>query len=77
MYWFYFSTDVARKTGLLRSVDWIIFMQFILPTLVFEQLIKKYGSNAPQVEAIMAFVIGCSTALKWKITQQDIAKIKS
>ena len=52
-------------------------MQFILPTLVFEQLIKKYGNNALQVEAIMAFVIGCSTALKWKITQQDIIKIKS
>ncbi|KAG2207425.1 hypothetical protein INT45_001107 [Circinella minor] len=45
--------------------------------MVFEQLIKKYGSNAPHVEAIMAFVIRCSTALKWKITQQDIAKIKS
>ena len=61
----------------MRSVDWIVFMQCVLPTLVFEQLVDLYGANARQVEAVMSFVIGCSLALQWEINEEDLVKIKS
>lgn len=60
----------------MRSVDWIVFMQCVLPTLVFEQLAREYGPYASQVEALMSYVIGCCLALQWEIDQDDLANIK-
>ena len=60
----------------MRSVDWIVFMQCVLPTLVFEQLAREYGPYAPQVEALMSYVIGCCLALQWEIDQDDLVNIK-
>ncbi|KAG2219471.1 hypothetical protein INT45_008119 [Circinella minor] len=34
-------------------------------------------ANAPQVEAVMSFVIGCSLALQWEIDGENLGKIKS
>ena len=61
----------------MRSVDWVVFMQFVLPTLVFEQLVSTYGADSLQVVAIMSYVIGCSLALSWEIDQDDLDRIRS
>lgn len=61
----------------MRSVDWIVFLQLFLPTLVFEQLVKKYGANAKQVDALMSLVIACTMALQWSISETHLTKIKT
>ena len=33
----------------MHSVDWIMFLQIIVPTLVFEQLVEEYGRDSDQV----------------------------
>ncbi|KAG2225344.1 hypothetical protein INT45_005588 [Circinella minor] len=68
--------DVSKKAGLMRSVDWIMFLQLIVPTLVFEQLVEEYGRNSKQVEAIMSLVIGCTLSLQWEIDSEDRSNIK-
>ncbi|KAG2200176.1 hypothetical protein INT45_010823, partial [Circinella minor] len=52
------SIDVSRKAGLMRSVDWIMFLQIVVPTLVFENLVDIYTANSEQVQALMSLVIG-------------------
>ena len=69
--------DVYKKAGLMRSVDWIVFLQAVVPTLVFERLVEEYTSSAEQVDAIMSLVIGCTLALQWNIDQDDLAKINT
>ncbi|KAG2215411.1 hypothetical protein INT45_009640 [Circinella minor] len=55
--------DVYKKAGLMRSVDWIVFLQAVVPTLVFERLVEEYTTSAEQVDAIMSLVIRCTLAL--------------
>ncbi|KAI9247956.1 hypothetical protein BDA99DRAFT_591565 [Phascolomyces articulosus] len=69
--------DVLRKAGLMRSVDWIVFLQLVIPTLVFEQLVEEYTYSASQVNALMSLVIGCTLALQWHIDATDLNNIKS
>ncbi|KAG2209615.1 hypothetical protein INT45_009870, partial [Circinella minor] len=69
--------DVSKKAGLMRSVDWIMFLQITIPTLVFEQLVDEYGRNAEQVQALMSLVIGCTLSLQWEIDREDHSNIKS
>ncbi|KAG2223176.1 hypothetical protein INT45_011522 [Circinella minor] len=69
--------DVYQKAGLMRSVDWIMFLQAVVPTLVFERLVEEYMSSAEQVDAIMSLVIGCTLALQWNIDQNNLAKINT
>ena len=52
-------------------------MLYVIPTLVFEQLVDKYDKSAEQVEALMSLVIGCALALQWSILPSDMEKIKS
>ncbi|KAG2213297.1 hypothetical protein INT45_012600 [Circinella minor] len=59
--------DVYKKARLMRSVDWVVFLQEVVPTLVCERLIEEYTSSAEQVDAIMSLVIGCTLALQWNI----------
>ncbi|KAG2216487.1 hypothetical protein INT45_001813 [Circinella minor] len=68
--------DVSRKAGHMRSVDWIMLLQCIVPTLVFEQLAETYGAYSEQVEALMSLVIGCTLALQWKIYANDVSAIQ-
>ncbi|KAG2215835.1 hypothetical protein INT45_002904 [Circinella minor] len=68
--------DVSRKAGLMRSVDWIMFLQIVVPTLVFENLVDIYTANSEQVQALMSLVIGCTLALLWEIDDDDIANIE-
>ena len=72
-----FLIDVSRKAGFMRSVDWISFMLYVVPTLVFEQLETEYKKPAPQIKALMSLVTGCALALQWIIYPSDLAKIKS
>ena len=69
--------DVYKKAGLMRSVDWIVFLQAVVPTLVFKRLVEEYTSSAEQVDAIMSLVIGCTLALQWNIDQDDLVKINT
>ncbi|KAG2216785.1 hypothetical protein INT45_009672 [Circinella minor] len=68
--------DVSRKAGLMRSIDWIMFLQIVVPTLVFENLVDIYTANSEQVQALMSLVIGCTLALLWEIDGDDIANIE-
>ncbi|KAI9488089.1 hypothetical protein BDB00DRAFT_849943 [Zychaea mexicana] len=70
-------SNVDKKGKFMRAVDWVVFMQFVLPTLVFEQLVSTYGADSSQVVAIMSYVIGCSLALRWEIDQDDLDRIRS
>ncbi|KAG2216592.1 hypothetical protein INT45_001980 [Circinella minor] len=70
------SIDVSRKAGLMRSVDWIMFLQIVVPTLVFENLVDIYTANSEQVQALMSLVIRCTLALLWEIDGDDIANIE-
>ena len=58
------------------SVDWIMFLQIMIPTLVFEQLVDEYGRNAEQVQTLMSLVIGCTLSLQWEIDREDHSNIK-
>ncbi|KAG2209614.1 hypothetical protein INT45_013814, partial [Circinella minor] len=69
--------DIFKKRGSMRSVDWIVFMQCVLPTLVFEQLAREYGPYAPQVEALMSYVIECCLALNGKSIKKTLSISKS
>ena len=60
----------------MRSVDWIMFLQIVVPTLVFENLVDIYTANSEQVQALMSLVIGCTLALLWEIDGDDIANIE-
>ncbi|KAG2216539.1 hypothetical protein INT45_004230 [Circinella minor] len=68
--------DVSRKVGLMHSVDWIMFLQIMVPTLVFENLVDIYTANSEQVQALMSLVIRCTLALLWEIDGDDIANIE-
>ncbi|KAG2219254.1 hypothetical protein INT45_009862 [Circinella minor] len=69
--------DVYEKSGLMRSVDWIEFLQAVVPTLVFEQLVHEYTSSAEQVNTIMSPIIESTLALQWNIDQEDLANINT
>ena len=69
--------DVYKKAGLMRSIDWIVFLQAVVPTLVFEHLVEEYTFLADQVNAVMSLVIGCTLALQWNMDQEDLANINT
>ena len=61
----------------MRSVDWITFMIYVCPTLIFEQLVAEYGPDAEQIHALMSLVMACSLSLLWEISGSDVGKIRS
>ena len=72
----YIYIDVSRKAGHMRSIDWIMLLQCIIPTLIFEQLTETYGAYSEQVEALVSLVIGCTLALQWRIYANDVSAIQ-
>ena len=46
-------------------MDFIDFLVFVLPTVVYEQLEQN---GCPVLEPLMSLVDGCSLALQWEIT---------
>lgn len=58
--------------GLYRSVDWIDWFLYVVPTLVvslFDDLTIR--------NAILALTRSCSLALQWEVTNEDLEEIKS
>ncbi|KAG2214625.1 hypothetical protein INT45_003977 [Circinella minor] len=49
-----------------------------IPSSIFEGTFRarEYGPYAPQVEALMSYVIGCCLALQWEIDQDNLVNIK-
>lgn len=61
----------------MRSVDWIVFLIYVVPTVVCDQLQEQYGKASRKVcDAVEALVKGCSIALLWHITKKDIVAIE-
>lgn len=57
--------------GLYRSVDWIDWFLYVVPTLVvalFDDLTIR--------NAILALVRGCSLALQWEVSKENLEEIK-
>ncbi|KAG2217956.1 hypothetical protein INT45_001390 [Circinella minor] len=57
--------DIFARSKSSRAVDFIDFLVFVLPTVVYEQLEQN---GCPVLEPLMSLVNGCSLALQWEIT---------
>ena len=62
----------------MRAVDWISFLLYVVPTLVCDMFEIKLGLDQSNevVDALVALVTGCSLALSWEITDDDIVNMK-
>lgn len=62
----------------MRSVDWICFLLYIVPTLICEQLLAQSGSaeNCPAATALIALVQACAIALSWEISEQGVIRME-
>jgi hypothetical protein len=58
--------------GLYRSVDWIFWFIFIVPTLVVSLF-----DDASIRTAILALTRACALSLQWEVSKADIEEIKS
>jgi hypothetical protein len=66
---FIFKIDIYKKSGHSRSVDWIDFLKFILPTLVVEALQlqkrdvirKETSSRSPTMTEEQLLIYGAAT----------------
>lgn len=65
--------DVFNRPQSARAVDWIDFLLYIVPTLVYEQL---ESANCLDVAHLMNLFIGCGIALSWDIDDDDIAEME-
>ncbi|KAG2209658.1 hypothetical protein INT45_008090 [Circinella minor] len=71
--------DYHTKLRNMRAVDWISFLLYVVPTLVCDMFEIKLGLDQSNevVDALVALVTGCSLALSWEITDDDIVNMKS
>ena len=61
----------------MRSIDWILMLLFILPTIICDQIIEEHKENAREhVYALVTLSKGCAIALSWYIEQDDIAEME-
>ncbi|KAG2215611.1 hypothetical protein INT45_013097 [Circinella minor] len=68
------------KPGNMRSVDWVCFLLFVVPTMVCDMLELQLGGveqGKAVVDALVFLVTGCTIALSWKISEDDLVKIES
>lgn len=78
--------DISQKQGYARGVDWIMFLQEIVPTLLIEMFAKqqhkekKHRKNTKLVikraEALRSLSEACKIALKYTIQYTDLAIIE-
>ena len=55
--------DLSKKSGYARSVNWILFVQYVVPTLVIEQ-VNKQQTDAPQAKKLpLESLNACNQAL--------------
>ncbi|KAG2214761.1 hypothetical protein INT45_006290 [Circinella minor] len=66
--------DVMNTTKDSRAVDFIALLQYVVPTIVIDQL---EATNCPKeaISALACLVKACSLSLSWKITTADIESI--
>ena len=57
--------------GISRAVDYIDFLLYVVPTIILP-LVRSSQSRT----ALMNLVEGCSIALQWRISREDILKMK-
>ena len=59
------NTDVFTRPKTARGVDWIMFMLFTIPTLVYEKLEENACSSS---KPLMKLVSACAITLSKRIT---------
>lgn len=65
-----FKGITEKSTKSYRSVDWIDFLVYVIPTLVVPLLV-----HIPTQKAVLALVRACTFALQWNITESEIDEI--
>lgn len=58
----------------MRSVDFIVFLLFVVPTLVCEHL--EAESSLVKANALASLVTACAIALSWEIDQDDLQRMQ-
>ena len=63
----------------MRSVDWVCFLLFVVPTMVCDMLelqLEDVEQAKAVVDALVSLVTGCAIALSWKISEDDLVKME-
>ena len=82
-----YCIDLEKQTKYARAVDWIMFMRYVVPTLVIELLDKQQQQakeekkkNTQHLQEAKKGLVALSKAydliLQYEITVDDIADIK-
>lgn len=66
------GVDLSKKTrGQYRSVDWLDWLRYILPTLVTPRLYDKEAA-----EALNSLAYAITIAMQWNITESQVKMIE-
>ena len=63
----------------MRSVDWVCFLLFVVPTMVCDMLelqLEDVEQAKAVVDVLVSLVTGCAIALSWKISKDDLVKME-
>ena len=61
----------------MHSVNWVLMLLFVLPTVICDQIVEEYKEQSRQhVKALVALSKGCAIALSWYIEQDDIVEME-
>lgn len=71
----YYSIDIFRHSNNARAVDWLDFLLYLLPTIVYEQ-IDSNGTPQEAKNALLCIVTIASLALQQWLDADDIDRIK-
>ena len=63
--YFLLNADVFSRPKSARAVDWIAFLLYVVPTLIYENL-EQNGCN--HLEPMARFISACAIALSWDIS---------
>ena len=61
-----------NSTMFYRSVDWLGFLLYIVPTLVIPILVDKSAQSA-----LLALVRACAVTLQWSVTETETCRIEA
>ncbi|ORY90558.1 hypothetical protein BCR43DRAFT_509031 [Syncephalastrum racemosum] len=64
------SDTIDSKAGYFKSIDWIDFVRYVVPTIVLENV-----KQAPAKDALFALTQVYKTALQREITKQDVKQL--
>lgn len=79
--------DISQKSGYARGVDWILFLETVVPTVLIEMYEKqehecKKGHRGQEkiqeiTAALRALSKSCSISLRYSISRMDLITIKN